>query len=48
MMPEKMSFTNIKDNRDRLEAIGWKMEEEDMVVITLKDLPKSYEHFMDA
>lgn len=25
-------LTKIKDIRDQLEAIGWKMEEEDMVV----------------
>ena len=42
MMDERMSLehlTKIKDIRNQLEAIGRKMEEEDMVVITLKSLP---------
>ena len=38
----------IKDIREQLEAIGWKMEEEDMVVITLKSLPQAYEHFIET
>ena len=41
-------LTKIKDIRDQLEAIGRKMEEEDMVVITLKSLPSSYEHFIET
>jgi hypothetical protein len=36
----------IKDIREQLEAIGRKMEEEDMVVITLNSLSRSYEHFI--
>jgi hypothetical protein len=31
-----------------LEAIDQKMEEEDMVVITLKILPRAYEHFIET
>ena len=38
----------IKDIREQLEAIGRKMEEEDMVVITLNSLPRSYEHFIET
>ena len=41
-------LNRIKDIRDQLEAIGWTMEEEDMVVITLKSLLKSYEHFIET
>lgn len=41
-------FNKIKDIRDQLEAIGRTMEEEDMVVITLKSLPKPYEHFIET
>lgn len=45
MMDEKIPLQEhlmkIKEIRDQLEAIGRKMEEEDMVVITLKSLPKS-------
>ena len=37
----------IKDIREQLEAIGRKMEEEDMVVIMLKSLP-AYEHFIET
>ena len=52
MMDEHMSLqehlNKIKDIRDQLEAIGRTMEEEDMVVITLKSLPKSYEHFIET
>lgn len=38
----------IQEIRDALLAIGRKMEEEDIVVITLKSLPKSYEHFIET
>jgi hypothetical protein len=38
----------IKDIREQLEAIGQKMEKEDMVVITLNNLPRSYEHFIET
>eukprot|EP00253_Pinus_taeda_P013936 PITA_13936 len=52
MMDEHMSLqehlNRIKDIRHQLEAIGRTMEEEDMVVITLKSLPKSYEHFIET
>eukprot|EP00253_Pinus_taeda_P006482 PITA_06482 len=52
MMDEHMSLqehpNKIKDIRDQLEVIGRTMEEEDMVVITLKSLPKSYEHFIET
>lgn len=52
MMDEKMSLQEhlmkIKEIRDQLEAIGRKREEEDMVVITLKSLPRSYEHFIET
>eukprot|EP00253_Pinus_taeda_P022033 PITA_22033 len=52
MMDEHMSLqehlNKIKDIQDQLEAIGRTMEEEDMVVITLKSLPKSYEHFIET
>eukprot|EP00253_Pinus_taeda_P017030 PITA_17030 len=48
MMEEQMSLqehlNKIKDIRDQLEAIGRTMEEEDLVVSTLKSLPKPYEH----
>ena len=51
MMDEHMSLqehvTKIKDIRDQLEAIDQTLEEEDMVVITLKSLPTSYEHFIE-
>lgn len=51
MMDEKMSLQNhlmkIKDIRDQLEAIGHKMEDEDMVLIMLKILPRSYDHFIE-
>eukprot|EP00253_Pinus_taeda_P007025 PITA_07025 len=52
MMDEHMSLqehlNKIKDIRDQLEAIGRTMEEEDLVVITLKSLPQSYEHFIET
>jgi hypothetical protein len=38
----------IKDIWEQLEAIGRKMAEEDMVVITLNNLPGSYEHFIET
>ena len=38
----------IKDIREQLEAIGRKMAEEDMVVITLNSLPRSYKHFIET
>ena len=38
----------IKDIQEQLEAIGRKMEEEDMVVIMLKSLPQAYEHFIET
>ena len=41
-------LTKIKDICDQLEAIHRTMEEEDMVVITLKSLPTSYEHFIET
>jgi len=51
MMDDQMSLqghlTKIKDISDQLTAIGRKMEE-DMVVITLKSLPPSYEHFIET
>eukprot|EP00253_Pinus_taeda_P036695 PITA_36695 len=52
MMDEHMSLqehlNKIKDIRDQLEAIGPTMKEEDLVVITLKSLPQSYEHFIET
>ena len=52
MMDEHVSLqehlNKIKDIRDQLEAIGRTMEEEDLVVITLKSLPPSYEHFIET
>jgi len=52
MMDEHVSLqehlNKIKDIRDQLEAIGRTMEEEDLVVITLKSLPQSYEHFIET
>eukprot|EP00253_Pinus_taeda_P027273 PITA_27273 len=52
MMDEHMSLqehlTKIKDIRDQLKAIGRTMEEEDLVVITPKSLPQSYEHFIET
>jgi len=52
MMDEHISLqehlNKIKAIWDQLEAIGRTMEEEDMVVITLKSLPKSYEHFIET
>ena len=51
IMDELMSLQEhllkIKDIRDQLEAIGRTMEEEDLMVITLKSLPSSYEHFIE-
>ena len=38
----------IQDIHDQLLAIGRKMEEEDIVVITLESLPKSYKHFIET
>jgi hypothetical protein len=38
----------IKDILEQLEAIGRKMAEEDMVVITLNSLPRFYEHFIET
>jgi hypothetical protein len=38
----------IKDIWENLEAIGRKMAEEDMVVITLNILPGSYKHFIET
>lgn len=38
----------IKDIQEQLLAIGRTMEEEDMVVITLKILPHAYEHFIES
>lgn len=38
----------IEDIKERLEPIGRTMEEEDMVVITLKILPHAYDHFIEA
>lgn len=50
MIDDKMSLQDhlkkIKDICDQLEAIGCKMEEEDMVVIMLKSLPQSYQNFI--
>lgn len=52
MMDVKMSLQNhlmkIKDIHNQLKAIGCKIEEEDMVVITLKSLPRFYEHFIET
>jgi hypothetical protein len=52
MMDEHASLQEhllkIKDIREQLMAIGRKMEEEDMVVITLKSLPRAYEHFIET
>lgn len=42
------NLNRIQEIRDQLLAIGRKMEEEDIVVITLKSLPKSYEHFFET
>lgn len=41
-------LNRIKDIREQLEAIGRNMEEEDMVVITLKSFPKTYGHFVET
>lgn len=41
-------LNRIQEIRDQLLAIGCKMEEEDIVVITLKSLPKSYVHFIET
>jgi hypothetical protein len=38
----------IKDIQEQLKAIDQKMEEEDMVVTTLKILPHVYEHFIET
>ena len=38
----------IKDVWEQLETTGQKMEEKDMVVITLKRLPRAYEHFIET
>lgn len=51
-MDEHMSLQEhllkIKDIGDQLEAIGRTMKDEDMVVITLKSLPSSHEHFIET
>lgn len=41
-------LNRIQEIRDQLLAISRKMEEEDIVVITLWSLPKSYEHFIET
>ena len=41
-------LNRIQEICDQLLAIGCKMEEEDIVVTTLKSLPKSYEHFIET
>lgn len=46
--PLQDHLIKIKDIRNQIEAIGRTMEEEDMVVITLKSSPKSYEHFIET
>jgi hypothetical protein len=38
----------IKDIKEQLLAIGWNMEEKDMVAITLKSLPRAYKHFIET
>ena len=38
----------IKDIRDQLKSIEREVEEEDMVVITLKSLPSSYANFIET
>lgn len=38
----------IKDIREQLLAIGWKIEKEDMVVFMLKSLSCAYEHFIET
>jgi hypothetical protein len=38
----------IKDIKAQLSTTGWKMEEEDMVVIKLKSLPCVYKHFIET
>jgi len=38
----------IKDIQDQLKSINKKMEEEDMVVITLKSLASSYANFIET
>lgn len=38
----------MKDIREQLLAIGCKMEEEDMMVITLKSLSRAYVHFLET
>lgn len=52
MMDDQVSLQEhlmkIKNIHDQLEAIGRKIEEEDMVVTTLKSLPRSYEHFIET
>ena len=45
--PLQEHLLNIKDIREYLMAIGWKMEE-DMVVITLKSLPCAYKQFIET
>ncbi len=52
VMDERTSLqahlNRIQEIRDQLLAIGRKMEEEDIVVITLRSLPNSYEHFIET
>ena len=38
----------IKDIREQFDAIEWKMKEEDIMVITLKILPRAFEHFIET
>ena len=42
------NLNRIQEICDQLLAIGRKMEKEDIVVITLRSLPKSYEHFIET
>jgi hypothetical protein len=52
MMDEHASLQEhllkIKDIREQLMGIGREVDEEDMVVFTLKSLPYAYEHFIKA
>ena len=43
----RANLNRIQGIRDQLLAIGRKMEEANIVFVTLKSLPKSYEHFIE-
>jgi hypothetical protein len=41
-------FLKIKDLIEQMNGIGWEMEEQDMVVLSLKSLLASFEYFIET